>query len=116
MDIDPIQEDWEPLSPTEFDHRYPQYKSLINLEWACRQRKTNGMLEDGSVIEVPFGSRTRCRVIPALLAQRLTGKQAIKPHADLMLEKLNQTNDRLATLESRMAALMSIIEASYGNR
>lgn len=115
MDTDPIQHDWHPLTPAEFDEKYPQYRSLINLEWACRQRETNGMLEDGSLIEVPFGSRTRCRVVPALLAERLTGKKALKPTADLLIEQLNETNDRLASLESRMTAMMAILEQSHGN-
>ena len=46
--------------------------------------------------------------------QRLLGDKPRR--ADLLIEQLNETNDRLASLESRMVTLMAIIEQSHGSR
>lgn len=110
---DSIEHDFDPLTPAEFSSKYPQFDSLINLEWSIRQRRTNGMLEEGSIVETKVGSRVRCRIVPALMGQRLTGKRAVRPTGDLMLEQMVATNERLNALESQLNAMLAVISAKY---
>lgn len=110
---DSIEHDFDPLTPAEFSDKYPQFDSLINLDWSIRQRRANGMLEEGSIIETKVGTRTRCRIVPALMSQRLTGRRAIRPTGDLMLEQMVATNERLSALEARLNAMLAVISDKY---
>ena len=71
------------------------------------------MLEEGSIVETKVGSRVRCRIVPALMGQRLTGKRAVRPTGDLMLEQMVATNERLNALESQLNAMLAVISAKY---
>ena len=112
----PISSDWASLTPKEFDTKYPQFRSLISMEWAIRNRHANGMLEEGSLVETSCGTRTRCRIIPALMNQRLTGEKAVRPSADIVMEQLVATNERLAVMESRLFEVLEQLRIGSGDR
>ena len=108
--IDPMQTDWEPLTPKVFASKYPEFQALVSIEWAIRNRATNGMLEEGALVETFCGTRTRCRIVPALMCQRFTGKRAIQPAHDSIMEQLVSTNERLALMESRLFEVLDQLE------
>ena len=108
--MDPMQTDWEPLTPKQFALKYPEFQSLVSIEWAVRNRHLNGMLAEGALVETLCGTRTRCRIVPALMCQRLTGKRAIQPTTDTIMEQLVATNERLALMERRLFEVLDHID------
>ena len=112
--IDPIQTDFEPLTPKQFANKYPEFQSLMSMEWAIRNRHSNGMVEEGALIETHCGTRTRCRIVPAMMCQRLTGKKAMRPTEETIMEQLVQTNERLAMMERRLFEVLDSIERKAG--
>lgn len=107
---DPMRTDWEPLTPKAFATKYPEFQALVSIEWAIRNRHTNGMVEEGALVETFCGTRTRCRIVPALMCQRFTGQRAIQPAADKVMEQLVATNERLAIMESRLFEVLDQLE------
>lgn len=113
----PIQEDFDPLAPSEFHGKYPEFAHLINLEWAIRQRRENGMLASGCFIEIPYGSngKFRCNVVPALINQHVTGQKAKPPTEERMIEIISEQNRRLAAMEAQLGRLFAKLEAASGS-
>lgn len=111
-----IRTDFDPLDPADFSRKYPEHSSLCNLEWAIRQRRENGMLAEGCFVEIPYGKKMRCRVVPALLHQRLTGEKAIRPREDQLITMLVEQNNRLAALEARIAQICGTLEQVFDGR
>ena len=101
-----VRSDWDKLSKAEFDRRYPEYK-MPNWDWLLRRRYHNGLIESGALVESAFGAtRKRCLIVPALLNWSLYGEEPIAAKVDLTLAQIQQTNERLAALESKLTALV----------
>lgn len=117
-EIKAIRMEFEPLDPAEFHRKYPEYAHTMNMEWAIRQRRENGMLADGCFIEIPYGEKgkARCRVVPALFHQRVTGEKAIQPSEDRLMDMLTEQNRRLATVEARLGAICETLERTFDAR
>ena len=102
-----IRSDWDKLDKTAFDLRYPDYITPC-WEWLLRNRKTNGMIESGALIETQFGkARRRCLIVPALLNWHLYGEEPVAKRTDVTLEMLASTNERLATIEAQLQSLVT---------
>ena len=114
-EINPIRMEFEPVEPDEFHRRYPQYAHTMNMEWAVRTRRDNGMLADGCFVEIPYGSkgRMKCRVIPALMHKRITGESPIRPSEDRLLDMITEQNRRLAIVEARLGAICTTLEQAF---
>ena len=107
QDHNQIRRDFDKLDKLAFDQRYPAYQ-LPNWDWMLRRRHENGLIESGALIETSFGSkRKRCLIVPALLNWRLYGEEPLAQKVDMTLALIEQTNERLASLESKMTALLS---------
>lgn len=102
-----IRRDFEKIDKLAFDRRYPNYV-LPNWDWMLRRRHENGLIESGALVETSFGSqRKRCLIVPALLNWRLYGEEPLAQKVDMTIALIEQTNERLSSLESKMAALLS---------
>lgn len=115
-EIKAIRMEWEPLDPAAFHRKYPEYAHTMNMEWAIRQRRENGMLAEGCFVEIPLGrggQRSRTLVVPALFHQRVTGEKAIRPSEDRLLDMITEQNRRLALVESRLGAICETLEKAF---
>lgn len=109
--MDEIRKDFAARTQRDFEHRYPGYLQA-NCNWTAlrRDRRKNGTLDCGALIERPLGDhRHEIRIVPALLHQHFTGEEPERAKRDLWLEELKVQNQRLLALESRLEALTRVL-------
>ena len=109
-----IRSDFKAVSQRYFEKLYPGYLSS-NCSWQAlrRDRKRNGVVECGALVERPQGDhRTEVKIVPALLNQYFTGERPERAARDLWLVELQTQNLRLLALESRLEALTRVLESA----
>jgi hypothetical protein len=111
-----MADDTRALKPAKFVDEYPdEFPSLAALQYHLKNRKQNGLLATGAVVEQrsnPTQERASLRIIPAKLHAYQSGQRISELSAgdEMIAQQLQEVISSMAGLELRLTAITNILE------
>lgn len=116
IELPAMANDTRALKPAKFLEEYPdEFPSLHALQYHLKNRKHNGLMATGAVVEQrskPGQERASLRIIPAKMFAYQSGQRISDLSAgdELIAQQLREATDRLTTVEARLTAITNILE------